>query len=66
VSAKLRKQALQLLAEQPMTLRELAEKMELKEKRAFKVLRSLFEKGEISAFTDDDKIRRYRSAEAST
>ncbi|KON31237.1 hypothetical protein AC482_01425 [miscellaneous Crenarchaeota group-15 archaeon DG-45] len=66
MSAKLRKQALQLLAEQPMTLRELAEKMELKEKRAFKVLRSLFEKGEISAFTDDDKIRRYRSAEAST
>lgn len=63
MSAKLRKQALQLLSEQPMTLKELAEKMEIKEKRTFRILRSLFQKGQISAYTDGDKKRRYRSVE---
>lgn len=61
MSAKLRKQALQLLAEQPLTLRELADKMELKEKRAFKVLRNLFENGQINMFMDDDRKRRYKA-----
>lgn len=62
VSAKLKKQALQLIAEEPLTLRELAEKMDLKEKRAFRILRSLFQKGEISSFRDQDNQRRYRVA----
>jgi len=66
VSAKLRKQALQLLSEQPMTLKELAEKMELKEKRTYRILKSLFQKGRIRAYTDGDNKRRYRPVENAT
>ena len=66
MSAKLKKRALQLLAEQPLTLKELAEKMDLKEKRAYRILRSLFQKGEIASFTDQDKQRRYRPKETTT
>jgi len=61
VSAKLKRQALQILAEQPLTLKELAGKMDLKEKRAFRILRSLFQKGEITSFKDQDDQRRYRT-----
>lgn len=60
MSAKLKKQALQLLAEQPLTLRELAEKMGINEKRTFRILRSLFEKKQIASFTDLDNKRRYK------
>jgi len=63
LSAKLKKQALQLLAEEPLTLKELAEKMGLKDKRAYRILKSLFEKSQIRSFTDQDKLRRYRPAE---
>ena len=60
MSAKLKKQALQLLAEQPLTLKELAEKMDLKQKRAFRILRSLYEKRQIISFKDPNNMRRYR------
>jgi DNA-binding IclR family transcriptional regulator len=62
---KLRKQAVQLLAEQPMSLSELAAKMSIKEKKAFNILKYLFENGEISSFKDADSRRRYRLADAS-
>ena len=60
MSAKLKKQALQLLAEQPLTLKELAEKMDLKQKRTFRILRSLYEKRQIISFKDPNNMRRYR------
>lgn len=60
MSAKLKKQALQLLADQPLTLKELAEKMDLKQKRAFRILRSLYEKRQITSFKDPNNMRRYR------
>ena len=63
MSAKLKRQALQLVAEQPLSLRELAEKMDLKEKRAYRILKSLFGKGQIASFRDRDNERRYRAAE---
>lgn len=66
MSAKLKKQALQILDEQPLTLKELSEKMDLKEKRTFSILRSLFQKGEISSFRDQDNRRRYRPIESVT
>lgn len=65
MSAKLKKQILKYLEEQPLTLKEIAEKMELKEKRTFKLLRSLFQKGEIASFRDEDNQRRYKSVEKS-
>jgi len=60
VSAKLKKQALQILAEQPLTLKELSLKMDVTEKRLFKILRSLFQDGKLKAFKDEENLRRYR------
>lgn len=62
MSAKLKRQALQLLTERPLTLKEVAEKLGIKEKRAFSILRSLFTEGKIESFTDVDNNRVYRSA----
>ncbi len=59
MSAKLKKQILVHLAEQHMSLSEIAEKMELKEKRTFKLLRSLFQKDEIKMVRSEDGIRQY-------
>jgi len=61
---KLRKQALQILSEQPLSLKELAEKMGLTEKKTFNTLRNLFEQGGINSFMDKDNKRRYRTIEA--
>ena len=58
-TAKLKKQALQLLAEQPFTLKELAEKMGVTEKRAYSLLRALFQEGRIKSNSDAQKQRRY-------
>jgi DNA-binding MarR family transcriptional regulator len=60
MSEKLRKQALRILAEGPLTLKELAERMGIKEKKAFEVLRFLFESGEVDCYRDADSKRRYR------
>lgn len=59
MSAKLKRQALQLLAEEPLSLKELAAKMGLKEKKTYRIIKSLFEKGQIRSFRDEDKQRRY-------
>ena len=66
MSAKLKKQACQFLAEQPLTLGELAGKMGLKEKRTFRILMSLFKKGQIRSFRDQDNKRRYKTVETAT
>ncbi len=58
-TAKLKKQILVHLDENPMSLSEVAEVMELKEKRTFKLLRSLFNKDEIKMIRDGDGIRKY-------
>ncbi len=58
-AAKLKKQILVHLDEKPLSLSEVAEVMELKEKRTFKLLRSLFSKDQIKMIRDDDGIRKY-------
>jgi predicted XRE-type DNA-binding protein len=58
-TAKLKKQILVHIDENPMSLSEVAEVMELKEKRTFKLLRSLFSKDEIKMIRDGDGIRKY-------
>ena len=63
MSAKLKKQVLVHLSERPLSLQEIAEKMELKEKRTFKLLRSLFQKDQIVMFRDEDGTRRYKNNE---
>ena len=62
-TAKLKKQILAELSKQPMSLNEIAEKMELKEKRTFRLLRSLFQKDQIINVRGEDGKRRYAVAE---
>ncbi len=62
-AAKLRKMLLAEIAVQPMSLKEIAEKMELKEKRTYRLLKSLFEKDKIQSSRDEDGVRRYAPAE---
>ena len=59
-SAKLKKDALKVLVDQPMTLKELALNMGLKEKKVFNLLKGLFSAGEISLIREEDGQRRYR------
>lgn len=46
-----------------MSLNEIAEKMELKPKRTFRLLRSLFQKDQIKNIRDEDGTRRYAIVE---
>lgn len=62
MSAKLRRMALKLLSENRLTLKELAEALDINEKRAFRVLRYLFEKGLIDSYKDEEGKRRYRAS----
>ena len=62
-TAKLKKQILAELSEKPMSLNEIAEKMELKQKRTFRLLRSLFQKDQIKTISDEDGKRRYARVE---
>ena len=59
-TAKLKKQILVHLDEKPLSLSEVAEMMELKEKRTFKLHRSLFSKDQIKMIRDEDGIRKYK------
>ena len=62
-AAKLKKMILAEIAVQPMSLKEIAAKMELKEKRTYRLLKSLFEKDQIQSSRDEDGIRRYGPSE---
>ena len=59
-TAKLKKDVVKHLQEKPLSLAEIAASMELKEKRVFRLLRSLFEGGEIESARGLDGIRKYR------
>jgi predicted transcriptional regulator len=63
-TAKLKKEVLRNLESGPKSLVEIAEAMDLKEKRVFRLLRSLFEGGEIVATRDVDGARKYRLTSA--
>ena len=62
-AAKLKKMILSEIAVQPMSLKEIAAKMELKEKRTYRLLKSLFEKDQIQSHRDEDGVRRYSPLE---
>jgi len=59
-TAKLKKEVLRNLEGGSKSLVEIAEIMDLKEKRVFRLLRSLFEGGEIVATRDESGARKYR------
>ena len=54
--AKIHKDIIKLLSEKPLTLAEIAEKLEKSEKKVFNALKKLFSDGEIDS---DAKIRSY-------
>ena len=54
--AKIHKQIISLLTEKPMTLIEIAEKLEYSEKKVFNALKKLFSDGDINS---DAKTRQY-------
>lgn len=63
MSAKLKRQIKEKIHESPMTLKEISEILEIKEKSAFRLLRSMFNKGEVLSFKADDGQRKYRIPE---
>jgi DNA-binding MarR family transcriptional regulator len=60
-TAKLKKDVLNHLQVKPLSLAELAAAMGLKEKRVFRLLRSLFAGGEIASNRGPDGARKYRT-----
>jgi predicted transcriptional regulator len=58
--AKIHKQILTLLSEKPMTLVDIAEKLEYKEKKVYNALKKLFSDGKINS---DAKTRKYSIVE---
>ena len=63
MSAKLKKQIKAYITETPLSLKEIATKMELEEKKTFRLLRSLYQKDEIKMVRRDDGIRCYTLTE---
>lgn len=63
MSAKLKKQIKAYLTENPLSLKEIAAKMELEEKKTFRLLRSLYQKDEIKMVRRDDRVRCYTLTE---
>ena len=57
--AKIHKDIIKLLSEKPLSLDELAEKLEKSEKKVFNALKKLFSDGEIDS---DAKTRKYSLA----
>jgi sugar-specific transcriptional regulator TrmB len=62
MSAKLKNQVGVLLLDKPMSLKEIAEALDIKEKKAYNLLKSMFQKERISSFKDSDGQRKYRCA----
>ena len=63
-TAKLKKDVVKLLVGNPMTLKELATSMGLKEKKVFNLLKGLFSSGEITSMKIADGQRKYRPTTA--
>jgi len=65
LSERLVQQVKMQLDERPMSLKELAARIRVEEKRVYRALSSLHGSGQIVHFRDDDDIRRYRTVEES-
>jgi DNA-binding IclR family transcriptional regulator len=59
-ASKLKNQIGVILLEKPMSLTEVAEAMGVKEKKAYNLLKSMFQDDRIAGFKDTDGVRRYR------
>jgi hypothetical protein len=59
-ASKLKNQIGVMLLDAPMSLKEVAAALEVKEKKAYSLLKSMFQDDRIAGFRDTDGVRRYR------
>jgi hypothetical protein len=52
-----------LLLENPMSLKELALELDIKEKKTYNLLKNMFQKDRVTSFKDLDGQRKYRNTE---
>ena len=52
-----------LLLDQPMSLKEVSEELEIKEKKAYSLLKNMFQNDRVVSFKDVDGQRKYRNTE---
>lgn len=62
-ASKLKNEIGVMLLDQPMSLKEVAEAMGVKEKKAYNLLKSMFQEDRVHGFKDTDGVRRYRCTE---
>ena len=62
-ASKLKNEISVMLLEKPMSLKEVAEAMEIKDKKAYSLLKSMFQDDRVAGFKDADGVRRYRVTE---
>ena len=62
-ASKLKNQIGVMLLDKPMSLKEVAEALEVKDKKAYSLLKSMFQDDRVSGFKDTDGVRRYRITE---
>ena len=55
-----------LLLENPMSLKEVAQELEVKEKKAYSLLKNMFQNDRVVSFKDMDGQRKYRNTEEET
>jgi predicted transcriptional regulator len=52
-----------LLLDSPMSLKEIAEVLDVSEKKAYNLLKNMFQNDRVISFKDDDGQRKYRNTE---
>ena len=52
-----------LLLDKPMSLKEIAAELEIKEKKAYSLLKNMFQKDRLTNFKDIDGQRKYRNSD---
>ena len=62
-ASKLKNQIGVMLLDKPMSLKEVAEAMEIKDKKAYSLIKSMFQSDRVAGFKDTDGVRRYRVTE---
>jgi predicted transcriptional regulator len=52
-----------MLLEEPMSLKEIADEMDIKEKKAYSLIKKMFKEYRVNSFKADDGQRKYRNTE---
>jgi len=55
-----------ILLEKPLSLKEVAEALETTEKKAYSLLKNMFQEERVESFKDEDGQRKYRNLEEET